>query len=143
MQKDSDSEDSDIQVGDTAKDNKKTPALQTEKVQPEQESDDGEDIKPIQSNRKAPTGPPVAGPPREREVQQTEPEEYIEIVIARPEDLNFTNMKNFITNPPPKGKMVQCTIMRDKGKLSKKFSPKYHVYLSVEAVLTREQSTTL
>lgn len=128
-----DSDSSDIDVSKTAKNTQKQPEAQVEKTKAapqDPESDDGEDIKPIQ-NQKKPPGPPVAGPPREQEVQHTEPEEYIEIIIARPEDLNLTNMKHFITNPPPKGKMVQCTIMRDKTKLSKKFSPKYHVYLSV------------
>lgn len=95
----------------------------------EPESDSGDDIKPVP--KKPQNGPPVAGPRTEAEVQNTEQEEYIEIVIATPADLNLTNMKHFVTNPPPKGKMVQCTIMRDKTKLSKKFSPKYHVYISV------------
>lgn len=63
-------------------------------------------------------------------VAQTEGEEYIEISVAQIEDLNLTDMRAFITSPPPRGKMVQCTIIRDKSKIGKKFSPKYHVYLS-------------
>lgn len=43
----------------------------------------------------------------------------------------MSDMNKFLTSPPPKGKMVQCTIVRDKSSFAKKMSPKYHVYLSV------------
>lgn len=129
-----DDESSDIEIEKTSKNTQKQPEVKVEKGKIEardEESDDGEDIKPIQAQKKPPAQL-VAGLPREPEVHETEQDEYIDIKIARPEDLNLTNMRNFITTPPPRGFMVQCTIMRDKTKLSKKFSPKYHVYLSVE-----------
>lgn len=130
-QQDSESDDSDVM--DTRKPQDNGKEVQKELIE-EPDSDSGEDIKPV-TNRNAINGPPVSGPVREDEVRNTEQEEYIEIVIATPADLNLTNMKHFVTNPPPKGKMVQCTIMRDKTKLSKKFSPKYHVYISVSPCL--------
>lgn len=74
--------------------------------------------------------PQQAAPAQAQAAQKAPQEEYIEIIVARPEDLNLTNMRMFVTSPPPKGKMVQCTIFRDKTKLVKKFSPKYHVYIS-------------
>jgi Tub family len=132
-QQDSESDDSDVM--DTRKPQENGKEVQKEQIE-EPDSDSGEDIKPV-TNRNAINGPPVSGPAREHEVRNTEQEEYIEIVIATPADLNLTNMKYFVTNPPPKGKMVQCTIMRDKTKLSKKFSPKYHVYISVSPCLNQ------
>ena len=98
---------------------------------PQQEESEGEEEPPQLSNqvsRGPPTLPMTDTQMRNR--QETEQEEIIEIVVAKLEDLNLTNMKWFVLNPPPKGKMMQCTIMRDKTKLIKKFSPKYHVYLS-------------
>lgn len=81
-------------------------------------------------------------PQSQPQEQQVDHEEYIEIVVARPEDLNLSDLMVFATSPPPKGKMVQCTIMRDKTSLAKKFSPKYHVYISVSSADSRAPSTT-
>jgi len=51
------------------------------------------------------------------------------MAVAKPENLNLENPRNFLMNPPPRGKLVQCTIIRDKSGLAKKMCPEYHVYL--------------
>ena len=107
--------------------------FESQNVNDQNEEEGEEEEAEEQQSAPVRTGPVPAGPPTAEQVrqrQETEQEEFIEIIVAKPEDLNLTNMKWFVTQPPPKGKMVQCTIMRDKTKLVKKFSPKYHVYIS-------------
>jgi len=123
--KDSDSEDE--------QDTKKANAKEVNKEPANGSDDEGERDQAAQVKAAPPkaAAPPPAPTSTAGQPQTTEQEEYLEIAVARREDLNLTNMKEFISRPPPRGKMVQCTIMRDKSNMSKKFSPKYHVYLSV------------
>ena len=39
-------------------------------------------------------------------------------------------MMKFIKNPPPQGKIMQVSILRDKSGIKNRFWPKYHVFFS-------------
>ena len=51
----------------------------------------------------------------------------VDIDVAKLTDLDQTDMNKFQHTPAPKGKMIQCTITRDKSTVGKKFLPVYHV----------------
>lgn len=58
------------------------------------------------------------------------PEEYNKKVF-KIKELDLNDMKKFIMAPPPKGKIVQVSILRDRNGLKNRFYPKYHVLFSV------------
>ena len=53
-------------------------------------------------------------------------------MIATMADLDLEDLTAFVTRPPPKGKIIQCTIARDKSSVGKKLLPVYHLKLSAE-----------
>lgn len=57
-------------------------------------------------------------------------EEYDRKVLTIKE-LHIKDKFKFVTNPPPKGQIVQVSIFRDKTGLKNHFYPKYHVVFSV------------
>lgn len=46
------------------------------------------------------------------------------------EELDLTDMKSFVLNPPPKGRVIQVSILRDKSGFKNRFYPKYHIFFS-------------
>ena len=122
---DSDS-DQNSQDGKQTKNNSPDPRVSKQPLKGLEDSEDEKDVKAVQA---APR--PVVGSQQPQDNNPTEQQEILEIIVARPEDLNLVDLRTFVMSPPPRGKMVQCTIMRDKTNFTKKFSPKYHVYISV------------
>ncbi len=74
-----------------------------------------------------PDRPQKTPPPPRQEIEVLDG--FVTMAVAKPENLNLENPRNFLMNPPPRGKLVQCTIIRDKSGLAKKMCPEYHVYL--------------
>lgn len=51
--------------------------------------------------------------------------------VATIKELNIKDIRNFVLSPPPKNRIVQVTIFRDRAGLKGRFYPKYHVVFSV------------
>ena len=45
-------------------------------------------------------------------------------------EMNLHDRLKFIKTPPPKGKVIQISIIRDKTGFKNKFYPKYHIHFS-------------
>ena len=73
---------------------------------------------------------PQKKPRAEKNPPEDELNAFVGMVVARPQDLNLKDRKGFLLSPPPKGKMIQCTVHRDKSGIAKKMCPEYHAYLS-------------
>ena len=58
--------------------------------------------------------------------------------IASIKELMIKDARSFIMSPPPPGKIVQVTIIREQKCLKSRLYPKYHVYFSVN-LLGRQQ----
>lgn len=54
------------------------------------------------------------------------------VLIGKLSDLDLDDLSLFAVTPPPKGKIIQCTIVRDKSSVGKKLLPVYHQKLSAE-----------
>ena len=50
--------------------------------------------------------------------------------IMKISEMNLKNMKEFIMNPPPKGKIIQVSLIRDRSGIKNRFYPKYLVVFS-------------
>ena len=66
-----------------------------------EDSEDENNVKAVQAAPK-----PVVAAQQPSENNPTEGQEILEIIVARPEDLNLVDLRTFVMSPPPRGKMV-------------------------------------
>ncbi|KRX07799.1 Tubby C-terminal-like domain [Pseudocohnilembus persalinus] len=96
--------------------------------QNDKEEEDAAQVQVAQEEQKE--TPELAKKNEDEEEEEEEEDSKNKKIIAKPiDDFDIPDMKEFLTNPLPKGLLLQCTIKRDKSKMSH-FYPKYHVYLS-------------
>jgi hypothetical protein len=50
--------------------------------------------------------------------------------VLKISEMELTDTRKFIMTPPPKGRVVQVTILRDKSGFKNKLYPKYHIFFS-------------
>lgn len=73
---------------------------------------------------------PVQAPPRSMTQAPSVPK------IFQDSEFPKTNIKSWLMNPAPRGRLFQCTIVRDRSGIANKIYPKYHIYLSVSQAIS-------
>ena len=64
-----------------------------------------------------------------KKLQKMTTEEY-ETKVLKINQMDLKDMRKFVLNPPPKGKVIQVSILRDKSGFKNRFYPKFHVFFS-------------
>ena len=65
----------------------------------------------------------------EKKLKKMTTDEY-EKKVLKINQMDLADMKKFVLNPPPKDKIIQVSILRDKSGFKNRFYPKFHVFFS-------------
>lgn len=93
--------------------------------------------KPVVEEKKEqpPAEPKTTIPNPQKQPAQTQQPALNVPKIFQDSEFPKTNIKSWLTFPAPRGRLIQCTIVRDRAGLTNKIYPKYHIYISVRFFL--------